>query len=214
MAAFAGLLGERNAAAGDHPCVERARHGQSGGRDDAARARDGRDRTCGRRAGGGTRRWTCRRSDATSRLSGHGSSTAQPASARSRPRRVCCATCPWQGGGDMIRTVAFDNTTFAPPPQRFEAGTPNIAGAIALAAAIDYVQGVGPRASTSTSRPCSTTARARSPPSPGYAWSAPRSAKPASCPSWSTASTSARPSAPSSTPRVWRSAPGTTARCR
>ncbi len=50
---------------------------------------------------------------------------------------------PWQGGGDMIRTVAFDNTTFAPPPQRFEAGTPNIAGAIALAAAIDYVQGVG-----------------------------------------------------------------------
>lgn len=50
---------------------------------------------------------------------------------------------PWQGGGDMIRTVAFDNTTFAPPPQRFEAGTPNIAGAIALAAAIDYVQAVG-----------------------------------------------------------------------
>jgi len=50
---------------------------------------------------------------------------------------------PWQGGGDMIRTVAFDNTTFAPPPQRFEAGTPNIAGAIALATAIDYVQGVG-----------------------------------------------------------------------
>ena len=50
---------------------------------------------------------------------------------------------PWQGGGDMIRTVAFDNTTFAPPPQRFEAGTPNIAGTIALAAAIDYVQGVG-----------------------------------------------------------------------
>ena len=50
---------------------------------------------------------------------------------------------PWQGGGDMIRTVAFENTTFAPPPQRFEAGTPNIAGAIALAAAIDYVRGVG-----------------------------------------------------------------------
>ncbi len=50
---------------------------------------------------------------------------------------------PWQGGGDMIRTVAFDKTTFAAPPQRFEAGTPNIAGAIALAAAIDYVHGVG-----------------------------------------------------------------------
>jgi cysteine desulfurase/selenocysteine lyase len=50
---------------------------------------------------------------------------------------------PWQGGGDMIRTVAFEKTTFAPPPQRFEAGTPNIAGAIALAAAMDYVHGVG-----------------------------------------------------------------------
>ena len=50
---------------------------------------------------------------------------------------------PWQGGGDMIRTVAFERTTFAPPPQRFEAGTPNIAGAIGLAAAIDYVSRVG-----------------------------------------------------------------------
>ncbi|MFU2488779.1 cysteine desulfurase [Thauera sp. WH-1] len=50
---------------------------------------------------------------------------------------------PWQGGGDMIRTVAFERTTFAPPPQRFEAGTPNIAGAIGLAAAIDYVGRVG-----------------------------------------------------------------------
>ncbi len=50
---------------------------------------------------------------------------------------------PWQGGGDMIRTVAFERSTFAEPPQRFEAGTPNIAGAIGLAAAIDYVDRVG-----------------------------------------------------------------------
>ena len=50
---------------------------------------------------------------------------------------------PWQGGGDMIRTVAFERTTCAPPPPRFEAGTPNIAGAIGLAAAIDYVGRVG-----------------------------------------------------------------------
>ncbi len=56
---------------------------------------------------------------------------------------LLAAMPPWQGGGDMIRTVAFDGTTFAPPPQRFEAGTPNIAGAIGLAAAIDYVSGVG-----------------------------------------------------------------------
>ena len=50
---------------------------------------------------------------------------------------------PWQGGGDMIRTVSFERTTYADIPQRFEAGTPNIAGVIGLAAAIDYVQGLG-----------------------------------------------------------------------
>jgi len=50
---------------------------------------------------------------------------------------------PWQGGGDMIRSVAFEGSTFAAPPQRFEAGTPNIAGAITLAAAIDYVSAIG-----------------------------------------------------------------------
>lgn len=50
---------------------------------------------------------------------------------------------PWQGGGDMIRTVSFEGSTWADAPQRFEAGTPNIAGAIGLAAAIDYVQGIG-----------------------------------------------------------------------
>ncbi|MEO6959060.1 MAG: cysteine desulfurase [Burkholderiaceae bacterium] len=50
---------------------------------------------------------------------------------------------PWQGGGDMIYTVSFEKSTYAPAPQRFEAGTPNIAGAIGLAAAIDYVQDVG-----------------------------------------------------------------------
>ncbi len=46
---------------------------------------------------------------------------------------------PYQGGGDMIRSVSFEGTTFAPPPARFEAGTPNIAGAIGMAAALDYV---------------------------------------------------------------------------
>ena len=50
---------------------------------------------------------------------------------------------PYQGGGDMIRSVTFEKTTFAPLPARFEAGTPNIAGGIALGAAIDYVQSVG-----------------------------------------------------------------------
>jgi cysteine desulfurase/selenocysteine lyase len=50
---------------------------------------------------------------------------------------------PFHGGGEMIRTVSFDGTTWADPPYRFEAGTPNIAGFIGLAAAIDYVRGVG-----------------------------------------------------------------------
>ena len=50
---------------------------------------------------------------------------------------------PWHGGGDMIRTVSFERSTYAEPPQRFEAGTPNIAGAVGLAAAIDYVQALG-----------------------------------------------------------------------
>jgi cysteine desulfurase/selenocysteine lyase len=50
---------------------------------------------------------------------------------------------PWQGGGDMIKMVSFERTVFAEPPAKFEAGTPHIAGAIGLGAAIDYVQHVG-----------------------------------------------------------------------
>jgi cysteine desulfurase / selenocysteine lyase len=49
---------------------------------------------------------------------------------------------PWQGGGGMIERVTFEETTFAPPPTRFEAGTPPIAEAIGLAAAIDYLSGL------------------------------------------------------------------------
>lgn len=50
---------------------------------------------------------------------------------------------PWQGGGGMVRTVTFEKTTYAPPPHRFEAGTPFIEGAIGLAAALDYLTGLG-----------------------------------------------------------------------
>lgn len=46
---------------------------------------------------------------------------------------------PYQGGGDMIREVTFEKSTFDDPPRRFEAGTPNIAGGIGLGAAIDYI---------------------------------------------------------------------------
>jgi cysteine desulfurase/selenocysteine lyase len=50
---------------------------------------------------------------------------------------------PWQGGGDMIRSVTFEKTEYADPPAKFEAGTPHIAGAVGLGAAIDYVQAIG-----------------------------------------------------------------------
>ena len=50
---------------------------------------------------------------------------------------------PWQGGGDMIRSVTFEKTEFAPPPLRFEAGTPHIAGAIGLGAAVEYLAEIG-----------------------------------------------------------------------
>jgi cysteine desulfurase/selenocysteine lyase len=50
---------------------------------------------------------------------------------------------PYQGGGDMIRSVSFERTLYKAPPHRFEAGTPDIAGAIGLAAAIQYLAGIG-----------------------------------------------------------------------
>lgn len=50
---------------------------------------------------------------------------------------------PYQGGGDMILSVTFAKTTFNEPPHRFEAGTPNIEGAIGLAAALAYLDGLG-----------------------------------------------------------------------
>jgi cysteine desulfurase/selenocysteine lyase len=50
---------------------------------------------------------------------------------------------PYQGGGDMIRTVTFEKTEYADIPARFEAGTPNIAGAVGFGAAVDYVTTLG-----------------------------------------------------------------------
>jgi len=50
---------------------------------------------------------------------------------------------PYQGGGDMIKSVTFEKTTYNALPYKFEAGTPNIAGAIGLAAAVGYVTGIG-----------------------------------------------------------------------
>lgn len=58
-------------------------------------------------------------------------------------REILAAMPPWQGGGAMIDKVTFDKTTFAPPPARFEAGTPHVVGVIGLHAAIDYVDAIG-----------------------------------------------------------------------
>ena len=58
-------------------------------------------------------------------------------------RELLEAMPPYQGGGDMVERVTFEQTTYAQLPNKFEAGTPNIAGAVGLSAAIDYVDGVG-----------------------------------------------------------------------
>jgi cysteine desulfurase/selenocysteine lyase len=50
---------------------------------------------------------------------------------------------PWQGGGEMILTVSFEKTTYNELPWKFEAGTPNISGAVGLAAAMDYLENLG-----------------------------------------------------------------------
>jgi len=58
-------------------------------------------------------------------------------------KAILDAMPPWQGGGDMILEVTFEKTTFQEPPHRFEAGTPDISGAIGLGIALDYLEGLG-----------------------------------------------------------------------
>jgi cysteine desulfurase / selenocysteine lyase len=58
-------------------------------------------------------------------------------------RALLDAMPPYQGGGTMIRTVTFEETTFLDPPQRFEAGTPDISGAIGLGIALEYIESLG-----------------------------------------------------------------------
>ena len=56
---------------------------------------------------------------------------------------LLAAMPPWHGGGDMIKTVTFERSEFAEPPQRFEAGTPNIAGVIGMGAGIEWLLALG-----------------------------------------------------------------------
>ena len=61
-------------------------------------------------------------------------------------RELLEAMPPYQGGGDMILSVSFEKTLYNKPPYRFEAGTPNMVGAIGLGAAIDFLAALGPKA--------------------------------------------------------------------
>lgn len=58
-------------------------------------------------------------------------------------REILADLPPWQGGGSMIRSVSFEKTVYSDPPAKFEAGTPNIADAVGLGAAIDYITRLG-----------------------------------------------------------------------
>ncbi len=58
-------------------------------------------------------------------------------------RELLEAMPPWHGGGEMIASVSYERATFKSAPHRFEAGTPNIAGAVGLGAAVDYIEAVG-----------------------------------------------------------------------
>lgn len=67
---------------------------------------------------------------------------------------------PWQGGGAMIDRVTFEKTTFAPPPQRFEAGTPMIVEAVGMAAAMDWLSALGLERAERHERDLAATLRA------------------------------------------------------
>ena len=120
---------------------------------------------------------------------------------------------PWQGGGDMILTVSFSGTTYNELPYRLEAGTPHIAGAVGLAAAIRYLTGIGMANIAAWEAQLLAYATAALRADSGAARSsAPRGTRPGSCPSTSTASIPTT-SAPSWTSRASPYAPATTAPC-
>lgn len=73
---------------------------------------------------------------------------------------ILTAMPPWQGGGSMIDRVSFERTTWAPPPQRFEAGTPAIVESLGLSAAVDYVERHGRAAIEQHERALAATLRA------------------------------------------------------
>lgn len=89
---------------------------------------------------------------------------------------VLAAMPPWQGGGEMIRRVTATASTYADPPQRFEAGTPAAADAVALAAAADYLDGLGRAACAAHDADLVAYALARLAETPGVDIAGPRDA--------------------------------------
>jgi cysteine desulfurase/selenocysteine lyase len=88
---------------------------------------------------------------------------------------------PWQGGGNMIQDVTFEKTLYQEPPQRFEAGTGNIADAVGLGAAIDYLDRVGMHSISRHEHELLVTLRANSIASPDCTSSGQRRKRPACC---------------------------------
>ncbi len=89
---------------------------------------------------------------------------------------------PWQGGGDMILAVSFERTVYNELPYKFEAGTPHIAGAIGLGAAVDYLEAPRPRAHRRRrARAARATRRTGWPRSRASRSSAPRRTRPPWC---------------------------------
>ena len=76
-------------------------------------------------------------------LSGHKMCAPTGSGALFGRAEILEATPPWHGGGEMIVNVTYERSTYKPAPHRFEAGTPNIAGAVGLGAAIDYLEAIG-----------------------------------------------------------------------
>ena len=130
------------------------------------------------------------------------------------PPEHLAAMPPMLGGGNMIRSVSFDGTSYADPPARFEAGTANIEGVAGLAAALDFLERARPGGGRTPTRRSWWPTRPRScPPSRGSPSSAPRRTRRRSSPSRWTACTPTT-WARSSTARASPSAPATTARSR
>jgi cysteine desulfurase/selenocysteine lyase len=127
-----------------HPGLERTRHRDTGARDDRGSPSPRRAYAAGWRAVGLAH--AHRRSSLGRRLL----RAVRPQDVRTdrhrrrlRKQAILEIMAPWQGGGNMIADVTFERTSFQAPPDRFEAGTGNIADAVGLGAAIDYLDGVG-----------------------------------------------------------------------